>query len=59
MKKIVISEQHFADSQQGRLLKECLRTLFPECEIKIQKNASADNPDKKIQYNKAKNRSAM
>ncbi len=59
MKKIVISEQHFADSQQGRLLKECLRTLFPECEIEIQKNASADNPDNEIQDNSAKQRFTM
>ena len=59
MRKIVILKRHFTDSQQGRLLKECLRTLFPECEIEVREKPSEDNPGEEIYSNINKNQNIM
>ena len=35
MKKIVILKGSFIDSLEDYVLRECLKIMFPECEIKI------------------------
>ena len=48
MNKIVILKQPFTNSQQGNLLRNYLRIIFPECSIEIRENRTVYLPDEKI-----------
>ena len=47
MKRIVIRKGSFTDSIEEYVLRECLKIMFPECDIEIRAVAPANNPDKK------------
>ncbi|MFO7738505.1 MAG: hypothetical protein R6V46_08530 [Desulfatiglandaceae bacterium] len=48
MKKIVIMKGSFIDSLEEYVLRECLKIMFPECNIEIRAVATVNSPDRKI-----------
>ena len=48
MKKIVIMKGSFIDSLEEYVLRECLKIMFPECNIEIRAVAPANTLDRKI-----------
>lgn len=58
MKRIVILKGTFIDSLEEYVLKECLKIMFPECEIEIRLNSSENSQDEKIDFKSAQNQFA-
>ena len=48
MKKIVILKGSFIDSIEEYLLRECLRIMFPECNIEIRLAPAVNSPEEEI-----------
>lgn len=58
MEKIVILKGSYIDSLDEYVLTECIKIMFPECEIEIQLYPPADFPNEKAHNRPDKNRSA-
>ena len=48
MKKIVILKGSSIDSIEENVLSECLRIMFPECDIEIRSDPAVDSPGGRI-----------
>ena len=59
MEKIVIMKGPFIDSLEKYVLMECLRIMFPECEIEIRSHPHVYSPDGEIPVESVKNQFAL
>jgi len=59
LKKIVILKRFSIDSSEGYILSECLRIMFPECEIEIRSDPYLNSPDEKINIKPNQNQFAF
>ena len=48
MERIVILKGSFIDSIEEYVLKECLRIMFPECNIEIRLAPAVNSPEEEI-----------
>ena len=48
MKRIVILKGSFIDSIEEYVLRQCLRIMFPECNIEIRLDPAVNSPDEAI-----------
>jgi hypothetical protein len=48
LKRIVILKGSFIDSIEEYVLRQCLRIMFPECNIEIRLDPAANSPDEAI-----------
>ena len=59
MKRVVILKGSFIDSLEDYVLRECLRIMFPECDIEIRSHPPVYSPNEEIHTEPVKNQFAL
>ena len=59
LKKIVILNGPSIESVDEYVLRECLRIMFPECDIEIRSNSPVNSPDEQIHIKPDQNQPAL